>query len=256
MKNYFSVSFLLFIGFLVIGYSVSTLLYRANYTGTAVAQTNSAQRYPSIQTLENGQRSILLVVVDKIAPSESKLTGLWLITYLPTDPTMNLFPILPSGNNSVPDNEQRFYQTFSLTTENGHLGLDKVFIEELTKNNYWWSGYVIVDQAALQMINESAYLAGGDLKLADLMGMNFDPDNPLIDRQTAYFAQVDLAQTLCDLFSKSLLDANWSNIEPVILDHVYTDLDSKQLAFEWETVFTNGQNLKCIFPTLQVFVSD
>jgi len=256
MKNSLSVSFLLFTGFLVIGYSVSTLLYRADYTATAVAQTNSAQSNTSIQTLENGQRSILLVIVDKMAAAESKLAGFWLMTYLPTDPTIHLFPILPAENNPVPDNQYRIYQTFSLTDDKGHPGLDKTFIEELTKNNYWWSGYVIIDQTALQMIIESTYLAGHDLKLDDLKEINLDPGNPFVDRQTAFYAQVNLAQALCDLSSGSYQDVKWSTIESMILDHMYTDLDIKQVAMDWETIFTNGQNLKCAFPTLQVFVSD
>src|SRR4030043_1883971 len=155
MKNPITMNFLLFIGFLVIGYSVSTRFYNPKYGAlsnpSSVSLTKTVNSIPS---LDNGQRTILLIGVNTLDPFKAKLESLWLVTNLPPDTTLQFLPIIKTGNETNSDFEGRLYSSFKLDKKNGNLTLSQDFIDLLKKNNYWWSGYFVIDHfAVVGMIN-------------------------------------------------------------------------------------------------------
>jgi hypothetical protein len=252
MKNPITMNFMLFISFLVIGYSVSTRFYHPEYS----EQYNASRMMfstsiNSIRALENGQRNFLLIGVNTLEPSEAQLESLWLVTNLPPDTTLQFLPILSAGNETDSDFKYQLYSLFKLEKKNDNLALALDFMEILKENNYWWSGYIVIDHSAMQdIINRlekskvnSEFFSRNQRKDEDLSIVG--------SPQNSFSIDLTLIQTACqilsefsqnpDLFNNLLLDSN----------HVATDLDRNQLLLEWNALSSNDQSLNCRFPTLE-----
>ena len=244
MKNSSSTNFLLFTGFLVIGYLISYYFYPSGNFGYARAASETLTgSYTPIQVMKNSQRIFLLVGVDSLDPSTAQLKSLWLATYMPSDPSIRLLPVLSSRegiNNAI---EHPLNRAFELNGVNGRVILDNGFINYLKENNYWWSGYIVFDETILQNTYKSLNDQGATSKVLPMAQKS--PAN-LNEIST----QVLILQAACQKLSDRLIDPNWSEIETLIPAHILTDLDIQQFSSEWENTLASGRGINCVFPTM------
>ena len=84
MKNTFTMNFVLFISFLVVGYAVSKKFYHPTYAIANAPGFSISTNSNSVQVMKNGQQSYLLMFVDKLDPDQAQLESLWLVTNLPS----------------------------------------------------------------------------------------------------------------------------------------------------------------------------
>ncbi len=253
MKNHSTLNFLVFTCFLVVGYSFSTRSYQAEYgilPSTISLVTTGSQN--SIEAMNNGQRSILLISATSIGTSNPQLKSIWLVTYFTSDTTIQLLPIFPAGDNPISNFEKELNHSFDLNKKNGTFELDPEFIKLLDDNNYWWSGYFIFDDVA---VTEIFNLLGGielnGKKLSGEQVVNELPevlDNP----QDAFTSQVAILQSACHKLMEINHDPDLSQIFPLLPNHIITSLDINQLQMELETLYSSVPSLTCRFPTLEI----
>jgi len=253
MKNHSLLNFIIFTFSLVIGYSFSTRFYQSDFgilpsTMRLVASDNQN----SIETMKNGQRSILLISAASIKPSNPKLESIWLATYFSSDTTIRLLPIFPTGNQSISDFERQVEQSFDLNKKNDKLVLDQEFINVLENNNYWWSGYVIFDEVALTKIFN--LMGGIDLNGKTLSGEQaLDELSKMVDSpQEALSAQIAILQSVCHNFFEISPNLDKSQIISLFPNHIFTDLDSTQLQSEMQSLYSSEHNPTCKFPMLEI----
>jgi len=244
MKNSFSTNFLLFTGFLVIGYLVSYYFFPyGNFGSARAASVSLTGSYTPIQVMKNGQRIFLLVGVDSLDPRTAQLKSLWLATYMPSDPSIRLLPILPSKEGINQYIDHPLNRAFELNGGNGRVILDNRFINYLKENNYWWSGYIVFDETILQKTYLSLNDQSGSYKV--VTAAQKSPTN-LNEIST----QVLILQAACQKLSNKLTNPDWSEIESLIPAHILTDLDIQQISSEWENTLASGRGINCIFPTM------
>ena len=252
MKNTISMNFMLFIGFLVMGYSVSTKFYHPTYAISGGSSLSIATTSNSIQSLNNGQRNILLILVDTLDPTKANLESIWLLTNLPPDATLHVFPIYPTGSETITKFEKQLPQSFKLDEQNDRLTIDQDTIGYLEDNNYWWSGYFIIDSNSLPKILDT-YATGEDFGeiiyqdefVSDMDGLKNDP-------QTVFAHQLALMQNICHRLSG--IAQNSTSMRNILTDsnHLVSNLEPDQLEIELKKLIENRKNLNCTFPTLEI----
>jgi hypothetical protein len=251
-------NFLLFICFLVIGYTASAHLYTPNHAGAASAfGTMYSSQANELQSLKNGQRTILLIGIDSKDTLKPKLQSLWLLSYLPSSSTLAFLPIYPSGNPIPSETTRRIVDSFSLERvfdiqgKAFRLVPGAGFTKELEQSNYWWSGYFILDQS-------------GKDKILNLLGFKMDGEqgtqNQAEPGQTlkngaeddSFSSQLMLLQSACRQAMKFAEEPAFIDLLAQISTYLVSNIDTAQLLQEWDLISSNGEHLFCSFPTLQV----
>lgn len=253
MKNHSLLNFLVFTCFLVIGYTVSARFYQADYgilPSTIRLVTTGSQN--TIETMNNGQRSILLISAASMDTSNPHLESIWLATYFSSDTSIRLLPIFPTGEKPISDFEEQLAYSFDLNKKNGSVVLNQDFINVLENNNYWWSGYFIFDEVALTKIFN--LLGGIELNGKTLSGAAAVKEFPevLDNPQDAYSSQIAILQSACHKFMEINPNQDMSEINSLLYNHILTSLDSNQLQTELDTLYSSGHYLTCRFPTLEI----
>jgi len=253
MRNHPVLSFLIFTCFLVVGYTFSLRFYQPSdplMAGsiTMVPTTNQS----TIETMQNGQRSILLINASSLSTLNPQLEGVWMATYFPSDTTIRWLPIYPTGKVYPSDFEQQLNRSFKLMKSVSGLAIDQGFLEVLKKNNYWWSGYIVLDEVSLVKLFDEI---GG----IELNGKNHSGDaivsglhSLLENPQDSYTSQIAILQSICHKFSQANQNLEPSQLAPNLLNHILTDLDSGQLQMELDALYSDQHSPTCRFPTLEV----
>jgi hypothetical protein len=253
MKNHSLLYFLIFICSLLLGYTVSTRFYPTHLDllpGTVSLVAEGGQN--PIESMNNGQRSILLISVRSINNPNQHLESIWLATYITSDTTIRLLPIFPSGNQPISDFEQLLDYSFSLVNEDGVPVLDPDFINVLKNDNYWWSGYIIFDEVAMTRVLD---LFGGiELNGRSLTGEQAVNDIPKVldNPQAAYASQIAILQSACHKIQEFTPNRDLPELISNLPNHVYTNLDSSQLQTEVQSLFANARKPICRFPTFEI----
>jgi hypothetical protein len=252
MRNHSLLFFTLFICSLVVGYTFSARFYPSDLNFfTSSLRVVTAQDQKSIDTLSTGQRSFLLIGVSSLNTLKPNLESAWLATYLPTGSDVRLLSIYPTGNKPISDLEAQIIQSFGLDKKNGQLILNQDFQNVLVAKNYWWSGYIILDEVAMADISDllggidmqGQILTGNQIitKLADVL------DQP----KEAYAFQIAMLQSICKQFSHLSSNADLSQVGTVLHHHIVTDLRSDQLRTEFQSFMAGEHQPTCKFPMLE-----
>ena len=257
MKNPITMNFLLFIGFLVIGYSVSTRFYNPKYGALSnpfsVSLTKNVNSIPS---LDNGQRTILLIGVNSLDPVKAELENLWLVTNLPPDTTLQFLPIIKTGKETNSDFEDRLYSSFKLDKKNGNLILSQDFIDLLKVNNYWWSGYFVIDHFAVEGMFNSLVKAAVNGEVISADHSDIEIPESINNPQNTYSIELTLLQTTCQRLSRISHTPDMFNMFFLDPKHLLTDLDRNEIVIEWNAFLSNGHSPNCNFPTLEIAQND
>jgi hypothetical protein len=253
MKTHSLLFFVVFICSLVLGYTVSTRFYPMNNNLLPPSMrwvTTESQN--SIQTMNNGQRSILLVSATSLDTPDQHLEGIWLVSYFSTDSTLQWLPIFPAGKRPVSAFEQQLELSFKVDQTNGVPVLNQEFTHVLVKNNYWWSGYIVFDQVALTKIIDR--MGGMDWNGRILTGEQALSEFPsgLDNPQGAYSSQILLLQSACRKFQEITPGTGMPLLGSLLHRHILSDLDSSQLQKEIQGLYAGGRKPTCRFPTLDI----
>gem|GEM_PF-5107845 len=252
MKNIFTMNFVLFISFLVVGYAVSTKFYHPNSAYANAPGLSISTDPNSIQVMKNGQQSFLLMFVDKLDPDLAHLESLWLVTNLPPAASLQVFPIYPTARESITTFEIHLLQSFKLDRKNEHLTIDQETINFLKANNYWWSGYFIIESNSLPLILDTLIPFDDNGEVANNHQFIRDPDGVINDTHNGFSNQLLRMQNICNRLSG--LTQNPASIGDILTssDLLVTDLEPGQFEVEWNKFLTAKQNLNCTFPTLEI----
>jgi hypothetical protein len=201
---------------------------------------------PELATAPNGQRNLLVLVVDDLKHKNPALRSAWLVLYLPPSPRLTLAPIYPAVlQNPQPEPDAALAAAFDISRAGV---LSPNFVQALEDYDIWWSQYIVLDATSLALLID---LSGGvDLGSGTQTGeqaLASLQDKAGLDQLAS---QADLVYALC---------YHTSNAEKIPLDpthllktlgpRVKTDLSLVQMAGDWQNiVLSNGR--QCRFPTL------
>jgi hypothetical protein len=252
MKNHSWLNFLVFTCFLVLGYSYSTRFYAHGTSIFPETPRVLAGNATSIDTMLNGQRSILLIGTSSIDKPDAQLESIWLASYIPSEGTIRMMPVYPSSSGHAAQFEAQLRQSFQLTRSNGRFTPDQAFVETLRANNYWWSGYFIFDEHALSSFFKQALQAAsqGNTNLAALGSSDYV--EILGHTSAASAGQLGLLQSACQKFFKQGQGASISQLLSPINGHYLTDLEPELMQQEWGGLYSGEQNPTCRFPSLEI----
>jgi hypothetical protein len=253
MKTHTVLDLLVFTCFLVIGYTFNLRYYQPAQASTSGARLMvTFENQASMASLPNGQRSILLLEVNSLTAPHPKLDGIWLATYLKGETRVQLLPIFPSSRQPVPDLEAQMAQTFKITRQSGTLKPDQAFLDLLIDHNYWWSGYIVYDEAALARLLD---LTSGMKEESDsLMAENAAQGKTegQVEPHQTYSSQIKAMQLACRKLVDYHQDFNLAQLETLMPAHLLTDLDTSQVQAEYEALEASSIVPACHFPTLDI----
>ncbi len=253
MKTHSVLNFVVFNLCLVVGYTFSLRFYQPGESLlSGLLKVGSSESQPSIASMENGQRSILLVGTNAIDTLNPALESVWLVTYLPTGSTIQLLPVFPSGKQLTNDFEKQLAQSFRLNKMGGNFELDGGFLRLLEKNNFWWSGYIVFDRVSLT----KALSLVGDLEMNGKMysGAQVIQDFPdvQVDGRDAYSFQAAIFQSMCHKLTATGTYPKLINLGTPRSNHIATNLDASQLQEDIDRAFSGDHRSTCKFPTLDI----
>jgi hypothetical protein len=218
-----------------------------------------------IPAMANGQRSILLITVDKLDARKPRLTGVWALLYVPTNPRLTLIPVFPTLNNR--DTKGELAKSFKIQQEASSRKLDPTFIRLIQEQIPWWSGHIILDQRALaEVVDLWVYSSGmisnnspsnDDKRSAknNRIQIISDLSDAWDDPYSALFSQASLYQELCWGMAWSEIDFKTSQTQELVIairKHFSSDLDPELILTEILNLRDLGGNFICEFPTLSV----
>jgi hypothetical protein len=230
MKSHSLLNFSVFICALVIGYTFSTRFYHPGFVNLALAgSVAAAEEQSSISALSNGQRTFLVITVNSLKQTDPQLESIWLASYLPDNPNIQLLPVYSSTDEIPTRIKQQLASTFSLNNHAGITLLDRDFLDLLEANNYWWSGYIVLDEQALQDLATAIF--GQE-------GTEISPDILLL--------------SACQYLTANRTNNSASQLAALISQRAASDLEPVLLQQEIKRLFSGKRPLTCSFPAAEV----
>jgi hypothetical protein len=195
----------------------------------------------------NGQRNLVILIVDQVSTPHPILEGIWLLVTYPGEPTINLIPIYPEfeTNDSV---GVPYAQVFGITPDKKPV---PQFLDLLSEN-FLWNYYLITDQdstsAMVTLILETSLNEPGNENLASVA-------DPLVAGTMAIHssdAQLQLWKMVCGYLSQASKLGRYELFQDQILKAIHTNLNWNELPLYPLRAAENGAALDCKFPTLKL----
>jgi hypothetical protein len=208
-----------------------------------------------IPSLANGQRSLLLITVDQLESRQPQLTGVWLVLYVPSDPRLTLLPIYPTP--SAKDAGNDLFDAFQLQNIAGQLSPDPLFLDLVRESVPWWSGYILLDEAAIAevidfMVNfEKASQSPNPNHFSQVVSDMRTWNDPY----AALFGQASLYQEICWGMAWMESSTELAQIQDRFTlkeGHFSTDLIPGLVLAELQNLRGQAGSIVCEFPTLSV----
>jgi hypothetical protein len=231
---------------IICGFSIGKTLKKTESAETILPSVFALHQ--SIPTLKNGQHNLLVIAVDNLDLQQPQLRSVWLVTYFQNNPSITFLPISPTISSGDVIVDQMLSDSFVIVKADGNTNISTSFFDTLTRRNFWWSGYLIVDEFAFtSVLNEKSFLAdnhqlaSSEININDLGNISQDPQN-LYDRYTQIF------QDACRFIAQQGNDFNWQFFSSLIPQHVITDFDANLLIDEWTSSIKTIEAPNCYFP--------
>lgn len=222
-------------------------------------RTVALQSAAFLQRPENGQKNLLLIVVDRLEQQEPSLEGAWMLIYAPSGLSVTFMPVYPVASSAG----QRLEEEFRLAEDGG---LMDSFQQALRAQGLWWDNYLVVDYATLAALVE---LSGG-IEIGNNPGSHPGQDRgggrsngqqvvsllPIASQnaQTAQELQARIAQGICGRFATTLQTASPEAMVELLIagasmGTARSDLTPADLQASWSRMRHAG-GIDCEFPTL------
>ena len=256
MKNYSLLYFGIFICALVVGYAFSARFYPSDFNWLSGSlRVVKASNDQTIATMSNGQRSLLLISASSLTGQNPDLESIWLATYFPSESNLRLLPIFPAGDQAPSAMGSQLVHSFNLEKVGGRLAVSEDFLNVLTTENYWWSGYIVLDDVALAAVFN--LLGGIEMKGQSFSGEQVlrDSPSPLDHPAEAYSYQIAILQSACTHLSQMITEADLTQLKLILPRHMLTDLEPDQLKMEIQSLLASDRQPACKFPLLEKSLS-
>ena len=196
-------------------------------------------------TLANGQRSLLVLGVDRLASREPRLQSAWLVAYFPGKSPVTLAPLYPEPPGLPSPSRQSLTQSFRLDPAGAPA---PTFLERLHDRRLGWSSYLVIDE--IGMIALLDYLGGVTLDGRDLDGAIAVGAVPLpwLDPAAALRGQTELLGAACLQARQAGPSGDAQRFLAEIQPHIRTDLDLSQAIKDWFDLASSKTPLTCEFP--------
>lgn len=198
----------------------------------------------------NGQRNLLLIGVNDMNSTSPQLNSVWMVLQIATHSPQRftLVPLYPATGAQVLVPQDELQASFRMDA-NG--GVQPEFFEEIKAADFWWSNYLVIDQAGLAELID---LGGGiDLGNGSLKGKQVTQmlTAPELQADTALGAQAAVFQAVCSQSAEKLLSLDAKKIFQKLGRHLRTDLEIERFTQEWQMPLILAGRPSCEFPTLQ-----
>lgn len=233
-------SILVFAACLVIG-------IQAGHTAAPAVPAAQAGLTPTGKPSPNHtQRTVLLIGVDDLRLDQPHLRSIWAAFYKPGFPHLTALALHPDPfaapvGRSLPG-------AFSFS-EDGHLSAS--FVDELNALPFAWDGYILLDDSATALLIDwlGGVLLGGSLVDGSQAAATL-PDSQA-SLESAWTAQADLGQGLCQALSASGGNIDWESLAArLAAGGIQTSLPAASLVEDFQNLLTGSQPLSCEFPKM------
>jgi hypothetical protein len=195
----------------------------------------------------NGQKNLLLILVDDLSGNDPSLQGAWMLINAPSGRKVTFMPVYPTGSEQSGDLERLFNNPADEVPSGAFLGA-------LEAQGHWWDNYLVVDQAtlaALVDLSDGIDIGNGRLNGQQVVGLLSIAGQ---DDQTAQDFQARLAQGICRRLNSTLQNIGFEAITGILTgegapDQASSDLSREALQASWSGMQAAG-GLECEFPTL------
>jgi hypothetical protein len=202
--------------------------------GMLLSVKTSDTSYPfTVKSLGNGQRNLVLMLVNENFAGNPELEGIWLLITHPQSSAITLVPVNPGDN----ERSRKLYESFTVS-EDSLPGL--TFLDVMSEY-LLWDDYLLIDQQGLASVFNNFDSAADDtlhvVSSPRSTRLSIEEQTKLWKSMCAYLSQVDepeqmvkLVQQVSPHFSSSL---SWDDLP----------------LYPWAAENYDG-NLSCDFPTL------
>jgi hypothetical protein len=206
-------------------------------------RSGQATQHHAIPTLANDQRTILMIVVDKLG-KDANLVAAWTLIYAPNLRRPAWIPIYPTLPQADLAYAEQLIGAFHLT-KNNHP--DPAFLDLLRQNNLAWSGYIIIDGEAILNTMEFFDISTRPRSLAEWQMLSSTRPQ---GHETALRNQIALLDSICTSAAVQPSGFDLIKLYPRLRKHTQADIDLRLAFSEWKQFFYPGNDLQCQFPTL------
>ncbi|MGW8224408.1 MAG: hypothetical protein ACWGOY_01680 [Anaerolineales bacterium] len=195
----------------------------------------------------NGQRNLVVLIVDQISAPQPLLKGVWLLVTYPGDPTINLVPIYPKPG---PDQSAGvpYAQAFGITPDQKPV---PQFLDLLSEN-FLWNYYLVIDRnstsAMIELIQEVPFTKSGDENLAFEA---FPPSGGTLDFDSLDM-QLQLWEMVCGYLSQASHPGQFELFLEQVSPGFQTNFNWNELPLYPMQASAEGGELGCKFPTLKL----
>jgi hypothetical protein len=197
--------------------------------------------------MSNGQRNILLVLVDRMTGESPRLQSVWLLACLPSTSHVTFLPLFPDSGRGSQIEDEALEELFKLDAE-GSPARD--FLSALAARDIWWHHYLVLDNLALAGMVE--LIGGVDLGWGEMSGtqvMRF-LSQPNQEPRAELMGQALLVRELCNRIPVALAGSDWEIQFELLSGHISSDLDLSNSNIDWVRLRAFATALSCEFPTL------
>lgn len=197
--------------------------------------------FTPIPTMPHGQSTILILHSDKTSTPHPQLRSIWLLTYFANTAQLNLIPIYPSTAESAASINQTIFSAFGLAKADRSLAPAPLLIQTLEEQNYRWSGYIILDDAAVQDI-----FALARMNAPSALSIPTSHTTP----PSLYYQHVQAINNFCNATRSPNTRPDWTQIGTWSSEHFVTDLSIDALIADLQALTSQTGGLRCNFPTI------
>jgi hypothetical protein len=245
---FFYLEVAVFLVFISLGYWTGTNLKPESTVSAGVSQLKPTSS--PIPSLPDGERILLVAGVDELDSAQPQLESLWLLTYYLDEQPVQMLPIYPSGANSLQPFESQLLDAFSLIRKDGVTQLSPGFLKQFAENNFWLSGYLLVDDRAtaaiIDMLGGMATDHGLRTGAQIVRALPSSAEQP----HAAHGQQAILLGQACLTFSRLSSPPHWDPVLELIPEHIITDIHPLRLLGEIELLAAHLSQLRCEFPSI------
>lgn len=231
---------------IILGFRIGSNLTQ---NGSAASAFNfSPKAMNTIPAMKNGQHNLLIISTDDLSLTEPKLMSIWLVTYFLDDPTVTFLPVYPTVSNGKIITDTELLDSFELAKLNDQHQISENFQEYLEQRNFWWSGYILIDQSAYTAVIEMTMqeVNDGDRVSDDQVGLTQGDDLQALE--SVYLRDESNMLYICDQLTQEADSFNWEAFREFAPQHLSTDFDLESMIEEWVGMLASKDKAICSFP--------
>ena len=203
-----------------------------------IVNTLDARPQHIIKTLGNGQRNLVLMLVDQVSTEKPELDGIWLLITHPQTTNITLVPVFWGDNEKT----RNFYDSFTVTEDNLP---SPIFLDAMSEH-VLWDDYLLIDQQGLASIFNNF-----DSAVDDTQHLAAGPAFTTSTIQSLE-KQAELWKSMCSYLSQVEGQVQMAELVQEVLPHFSSSLSWDDLPlYPWGSDNFAG-NLSCEFPTLNM----